>query len=130
MSRVARLPFFVLMPLLAALVVPARALAQKATSVAKASIDLDGDGHSDELRIDEMGNISVHLSGSKDAGASTTLQAIGKVVDGSVQVSPDRDTKGRHIVVIKAVLRSPQSRRREEGLVLAYEPGKLTQLWR
>lgn len=106
------------------------AQAQKAAYVVQSKSDVDGDGRADEVRIDDLGTISVSIAGRADAGAWTALAASGKVVGGSLQIERGLDPRGRTIVVATSKLRIRRGRTHEEAVVLAWEPGKLSTLWR
>ena len=60
------------------------AWSQRAAYLVQAKADVDGDGRIDEVRIDDMGTITVHITGRKDAGAWTALAASGKLVGGAL----------------------------------------------
>lgn len=116
--------------MLASLASASAAQAQETTAVVTSKVDLNGDGRLDELRLDQSGKVSAHITGQGAASAATTLQAEGKVVGGSFVVSPEVDAQQRVIVIVKGVLRSDRHKDREEGLVLAYKGNVFVQLWR
>ncbi|MBL4633202.1 MAG: HEAT repeat domain-containing protein, partial [Kofleriaceae bacterium] len=104
--------------------------AQKEVAIVQHKVDLNGDGHVDELRIDDLGIISVLITGSEDDGAWTPLAANGKIVGGSFRVDSQVDPSGRPLILAVAKLRRSKNQTYEEALVLSYSPGKLTTLWR
>ena len=104
-----------------------RASAQRATAVANLELDLNADGKSDELRIVEVGTISVLITGAPKAGAWTPLAGMGKVISGKLQARP---RLGGALIVASATLRLKSGRERVEGAILEWSPGKLSPLWR
>ena len=127
MSRYAlwRAALVVLLPL--ALVSTAHG--QRPTAKVTARVDVDGDGKPDEVRIDEDGSITVHISGNDAAGAWTPLAASGKVVGGTIVVDTALD-KGRTIILATSKLGRRGRRTFTEAVALAWTPGKLETLWR
>lgn len=106
------------------------ALAQKQVAVAEHKVDLNGDGKIDELRIDDLGIISVLITGDQSAGAWTPLAAQGKIIGGSITVRKDVDPSGAPLILAVAKLRRSRTQTYEEAIALSYSPGKLTPLWR
>jgi hypothetical protein len=109
---------------------PSRASAQKAAYLVQSKTDVDGDGKVDEVRIDDMGTISVDIAGRLQDGAWTALAATGKLIGGSLKVDRSLDPKGRTLIVASSKLRTGGPRTYEETVILAWSPGKLTTLWR
>jgi hypothetical protein len=82
------------------------AWSQRAAYVVQSKADIDGDGRADEVRLDDMGTITVHIAGRPKAGAWTALAAAGKIVGGSIAVDRKLDPKSRTIIVANSKLRT------------------------
>ncbi len=104
--------------------------AQKEVAVVRKMVDLNGDGKKDELRIDDLGTISILIAGDESAGAWTPLAAQGKLIGGSFAVSHNIDPSGKPLILAIAKLRRGKTRTYEEALVLSYSSGSLKTLWR
>tara|TARA_R110002096_G_scaffold44526_8_gene120302 strand:+ start:119462 stop:122122 length:2661 start_codon:yes stop_codon:yes gene_type:complete len=105
------------------------ASAQRPTASVVSKVDVNGDTRPDEVRIDEDGSITVHITGDDDAGAWTPLAATGKVVGGSIVVDSKLDT-GRTIILATSKLGRRGGRSFTEAVALAWTPGRLETLWR
>ncbi len=106
-----------------------QASAQRRTAAVVKNADVNGDARPDEVRIDEDGSITVHVTGDEAAGAWTPLAASGKVIGGSIAIDRKLD-KGRTIILATSKLGRRGGHSFTEAVALAWSPGRLETLWR
>lgn len=117
----------IVVAVLAAQAVPARA--QRPTAVAEARHDVNGDGRPDVIRIEDPAAVSLSITGNRAASAWKPFTNPGKLAGGELQLGVGA---GFPVPVILAIARfggrgQPAT---SEAMVLAWRNGALEELWR